>query len=185
MTYVVLAAGTARRMGFDKIFTPLAGKAPLERLARVLEGRRAIAVVPPARRADAARMAPAFELVENGEPRRGMTHSLRAALTRVGGDEDFAVLLADKPFVRLQTLALLEARIEGCDVVYPTNAAGEPGHPVLFSHRARALALALPDGDTLWRVRDDPSLRACAVRVDDPGAFADLDEPSQWTAADA
>ncbi len=180
MTYVVLAAGTASRMGFDKIFTPLAGAAPIGRLARQLEGRRAIAVVPPARRAEAASIAPSLKIVENGEPHRGMAHSLQLALARMSKAEDFGVLLGDKPFVLAGTLDLLEARLDGCDVVYPVDAGGAPGHPVLFSHRARAVVLALPEGDSLARGRDDPSLRGLRVRVEDRGAFKDLDEPGDW-----
>lgn len=183
MTYVVLAAGTASRMGFDKIFTPLAGAAPLARLARLLAGRRAIAVVPPARRAEAARIAPGLKIVENGDPQRGMAHSLQLALARMSDVEDFGVLLGDKPFVLVGTLELLEARLNGCDVVYPVDAGGAPGHPVLFSHRARAAVLALPDGDSLAHARDDRSLRSLRVPVEDRGAFKDLDQPDDWQTA--
>ena len=161
MIYVVLAAGASRRMGFPKVFTPLPRKegTPLERIAALLEGRDGIAVVPPAHRDDAARMAPRLRLVVNGEAERGMAHSLRCALVEV--DE--------------------EAAFAGYDVAYPLSPARIPGHPVLFSPRARPFASRLSDGDTLSQLRDEPQLRRTVVRLDDPGAFRDLDEPAQWT----
>jgi CTP:molybdopterin cytidylyltransferase MocA len=184
MTYVVLAAGASRRMGFDKVFTPLGGgESPLQRIAALLEGRVAIVVVPSRHLADAATMAPALRAVENDEPARGMAHSLRRALTAIGEHEDFGVLLGDKPFFGATLLDRMERAFEGFDVAYPVSALGVPGHPVLFSARVRALAESLPDGDTLALLRDDPSLRRNAVLVKDAGAFADLNDPEQWAAA--
>ncbi len=185
MIYVVLAAGESRRMGFAKVFTPLRGRSPLERIAALLAGREAIAVVPAGRQGDAQRIAPQMRVVPNGEPELGMTHSLRLALPAIEKGEDFGIVLGDKPFVQRATLERLEAALRGFDVVYPVNPSDVPGHPVLFAARARDLVASLPDGDTLTRLRDDPSLRSMRVEIEDPGAFADFDEPAEWEAADA
>lgn len=181
MIYVVLAAGESRRMGFAKVFTPLAGAGtPLERIAALLEGRGAVVVVPPEHSAGARRMAPYMRIVVNAEPERGMAHSLRLALATIAPGEDFGVLLGDKPFLRRSTLERMEASLAGFDVAYPVSRAGVPGHPVLFAASARAIVEHLPDGDTLARARDDRSLRSNGITVDDEGAFADLDEPGDW-----
>ncbi|MHB8433518.1 MAG: nucleotidyltransferase family protein [Candidatus Tyrphobacter sp.] len=183
MIYVVLAAGESRRMGFAKVFTPLAGAGtPLERIAALLEARRAVVVVPPERRADARRMAPDMRVVLNAEPERGMTHSLLLGLAAVPQDSPFGVLLGDKPFLRRSTLERMEASLAGFDVAYPVSRAGVPGHPVIFAAPARAIVEHLPDGDTLARARDDRSLRSNALAVEDEGAFLDLDEPGDWRA---
>ncbi len=186
MTYAVLAAGAARRMGFAKVFTALpSGKAPLEGIATLLHARKAVVVVPSARVDDARRMAPAMRVVTNDETERGMTHSLRLALSAIEKDEDFGVVLGDKPFLRAETLERLEKCLDGFDVAYPVDAAGMPGHPVLFSRRARAIVEALPDGDTLFQARDDAMLRRHAFEVDDKGAFTDLNTREQWLGEDA
>jgi molybdenum cofactor cytidylyltransferase len=185
MIYVVLAAGESRRMGFEKVFTPLRGRSPLERIAALLDGRSGLVVVPPERQREAQRLAPQMRVLCNGEPKRGMTHSLRLAMEAVEEETDFGVLLGDKPFVARATLDRMERAFVDVDVAYPVDAAGVPGHPVLFTARARALLSKLPDGDTLAGLRDDPSLKRSAVLVDDSGAFADLDEPAEWQAADA
>ena len=184
MTYVILAAGSSSRMGFAKVFTPLGtGGPPLERIARLLHGRRCVVVVPPDRLDDARSMAPAARVVANGEPERGMAHSLRLALGEIAVGEDFAVMLGDKPFLRAETLDALEGELRDADVAYPVASDSTPGHPVLFAAIARERALHLPDGDAIFTLRDDPALRSRRVRIDDPGAFADLDAPSEWEAA--
>jgi CTP:molybdopterin cytidylyltransferase MocA len=72
------------------------------------------------------------------------------------------------------------------DVVFPVHADGSrPGHPVLFSARARSVVEALPEGDTLRSARDDVSLLRLPVPTDDRGAYLDLDNPEQWAVADA
>ena len=170
-------------MGFAKVFAPLRGTPPLARLALLLQGRDAVAVVPPDRENDARAMAPELRVVANAHPERGMTHSLRLALATFEGD--FGVLLGDKPFVSARTLASLEEALGGADVAYPVRAQGVPGHPVLFSASARAFVERLPDGDTISQLRDEPALRRVMFESDDPGAFADFDAPEEWGAADA
>lgn len=171
-------------MGFDKVFAPLGGgEAPLQRIAAALDARSGIVVVPSKYLATAASMAGGLRAVANDQPERGMAHSLRIALCIVGENEDFAILLGDKPFVSVPLLERMERAFNGFDVAYPRNARGVPGHPVLFRAGARGLASTLPDGDTLALLRDNPSLRRNIVSLEDPGAFADLNDPEQWTAA--
>lgn len=184
MTYVVLAAGSSTRMGFDKVFAPLgSGGAPLERVATLLRERCAILVVPRERVEEARRMAPGMRVVVNGEPQRGMAHSLRLALEALDDGEDFGVLLGDKPFLTRATLDALERALRDHDVVYPVSEGGIPGHPVLFAATVREKALQLPDGDTIFTLRDEPALRSARVLIDDAGAFSDLDTPAHWEAA--
>ncbi len=184
MIYIVLAAGVSRRMGFAKVFAPLPdeGVTPLERIAAFLDGREWIAVVPSAHRDAATRMAAHARLAMNDSPARGMTHSLRCGLEFVDAASSFGVLLGDKPFLKPATLDRMETEFAGFDVAYPVSVKDVPGHPVLFSPRVREILSRLPDGDALAQLRDHPSLRRSAVRIDDPGAFLDLDEPAQWKA---
>ncbi|MGH7736664.1 MAG: nucleotidyltransferase family protein [Candidatus Tyrphobacter sp.] len=184
MIYVVLAAGLSRRMGFPKAFTPLPGDgSPFRRIADLLRGRDAIAVVPPAHAHDARSIAPAMRVVENSQPQRGMAHSLRLALRSAGAPQDFGVLLGDKPFLSPTTLSIMEGALAEYDVAFPLSSEGVGGHPVLFAARVWERALALPDGDTIRDLRDDPALRRNAVTVGDAGAFADVNTPAQWEAA--
>ena len=175
-------------MGFAKVFTPLLGRTPLERIVDALGGRSTILVTTEQYGEIAAQLAPQATIVINREPERGMTGSLRAALSALPVDRAFAVQLGDMPYVTgtlLQHLEMAFFRNSGGVVVYPVDDAGRGGHPVIFSPVARAICDALPDGDTLRQARSHPSLRAVRVPTDERGAFVDIDEPAQWESFDA
>ncbi len=171
-------------MGFPKVFTALDERSPLARIGAVLGERPAICVVQQQHLNDAIAQAPEMQVVVNDAPHRGMTHSLRLALEAIPPDRAVGVILADMPLLDDALLDALEhaAESSGADIVYPQRADGTPGHPVLFSPRARALAARLADGDTLRLIRDDASLTRCVVPYELPAAFCDLDHPAEWDA---
>ena len=121
----------------------------------------------------------------NPDPGNGMSSSLLAAHRAIDADATLAVLLADKPFVRRETLEFCEREFaaHGCDVLVP-ELLGERGHPVYFSPKARVRLEALPPGDTLHRVRDDPALVKLSVHCNDRGILLDLDTPEAWRGAE-
>jgi CTP:molybdopterin cytidylyltransferase MocA len=91
-------------------------------------------------------------------------------------DAPLIVLLADKPLVSTGLISQIVENARDADVVFPVNEdSGEPGHPVVFSPRARVKIPALPDGDTLKSLRDDPLLDRKTVATRDRGAFFDVD----------
>ena len=182
----MLAAGGSVRMGFAKVTTPLAGVSPIERLARVLEGRMVAVVTSEALRAACARAMPAADVFVNDRPEGGMNASLLVANGAVEAGACLGVMLADKPFVHPQTLDRCERAFEeapDCDVLFPV-CDGERGHPVYFAPSARARLNELGTGDTLRAVRDDPHLWQVEVECDDVGVLIDLDTPAAWRAAE-
>ena len=114
-------------------------------------------------------------IVHNDEPERGMTRSLALADAAIARDEPIAVLLADLPDCDAAAIArVVDAYRDDLDVVVP-RAANRFGHPVVFGPAARARIAALPEGDALHQLRDDPSLRRHIVDVPDARAFTDID----------
>jgi CTP:molybdopterin cytidylyltransferase MocA len=183
MHYVILAAGESRRMGFDKTITPLALRSPLARITQALGRRPALIVVPTHLSEDAARIAPAAGIVINDEQSLGMTHSLHLALASIERHSPFGVLLGDMPGMTEATIERTEALLRGeVDVAFPVDPAGTPGHPVLFSARARSVVEALPFGDTVRSARDNATLRRATWCCADRSAFLDLDVPEDWNA---
>jgi CTP:molybdopterin cytidylyltransferase MocA len=169
-------------MGFDKAVTPLHGREPLARVVAALEDRDCVVVVPSRLAATVSAMVPAAAVAINDQPERGMAHSLRCGLGGVSPERAFGVLLADMPAISQAVIARTEALlVGGIDVAYPVGQRGEPGHPVLFSPRARRIVESCGDGDTLRRARDDATLTRATWVCTDRSAFADLDEPAQWS----
>lgn len=110
-----------------------------------------------------------------------MTHSLRLADAVIDRQRALLVLPADLPFLRRE---LIEAvvRAPAADVVYP-RAGPRPGHPVRFSSEARRRLGALPDGDTLRALRDDPALTRLEAGEADAVSQLDVDDEAGYARA--
>jgi molybdenum cofactor cytidylyltransferase len=177
---VILAAGISSRIGKQKLLMPFRGMPLIEysiaaaarwqpivvcgdELAFYLAGRFDIAVV------------------RNGEPERGMSHSLALANRAIEDGAPIVVLLGDKPLVSEQLIDTLTCASGGADVTYPQRH-GEPGHPVVLSSRARSFIDRLSPGDTVRWLRDNPELIARAVETADDGAFFDVDTLDAFSA---
>jgi CTP:molybdopterin cytidylyltransferase MocA len=118
--------------------------------------------------------------IVNAVPERGMVYSLMLANAALPKDVHLIVLLADKPLVTSAFIAQVCETAADADVAYPVHEeSGEPGHPVVFSPRARSKIAQLPDGDTLRKLRDDPSLTRRIIKTSDAGAFFDVDTLQQ------
>ena len=162
IVYVVLASGSLTREGFVSVFELIDGVSPLARVAQALGEREAFVVVPPERIDIACRQAPLALTIVNDQPDRGLSYSLKVALAALPADRNFAILYGDVP-LRTDRLERLEnAFTDETDVVYPIDGVN-PGYPVLFSARARAIVATLADGDTIDQARDHADLRHVAV----------------------
>ncbi|MFZ5705140.1 MAG: nucleotidyltransferase family protein [Pseudomonadota bacterium] len=182
---ILLAAGSARRMGDDKLRMDLGGR-PL--IAHVLETlmRPAVDSILAAV-APGPSIAPLLEgramLVEVADHAEGMGRSLAAAVAAIPAHWDAVlVALADMPFVRGDTIDRLVEHASPDAVVRPRHA-GRPGNPVLWG-RSHFPALAELRGDEGGRsLLGDrvPLLIDCG----DPGILFDVDTPEALAEARA
>jgi CTP:molybdopterin cytidylyltransferase MocA len=123
-----------------------------------------------------------LHIVVNTAPDAGMQRSLALANDAVGERAAaLAVLLVDTPLVDAALVGRVVAARGDADVAYPARD-GRAGHPVVFGPRARALLAALPAGDTLRLLRDDPRLSRALLPVDDDAPFIDVDTPGALAA---
>lgn len=172
---VVLAAGESKRMGAQKLLMPFRGRPMIEYALDAAREWEPL-VVAGAQVAQYVRSRPDANVLVNEAPGRGMTHSLALANQALAGDAAIIVLLGDKPLVTPQLIAKLCEELGGADVVFPVHPqTHEPGHPVIFSPRARAKIPLLPDGDALRLLRDDPELLRREMPIEDRGAYFDID----------
>jgi molybdenum cofactor cytidylyltransferase len=174
---VILAAGTSSRMGAQKLLIPVRGRMMIEHAIEAAQAWHPL-VVAGREVAQALGSRSDIDLIVNEEPERGMTHSLQLADAELPRDEALIVLLGDKPLVSEALTRRICDALGSADICYPFHeTSGEPGHPVVFSSRAREKIQGLAEGDTLRALRDDASLQRVTVPVNEPGAFYDVDTP--------
>jgi CTP:molybdopterin cytidylyltransferase MocA len=187
---IVPAAGHSRRMGSPKLLLDLAGKSVLARLLETLGGDdRITETILVARSGDARLIAEAERcgatvLRPEADPRE-MRDSVELALADVAArhrpadDDAWALIPADYPLIRPETLA----RILDCwndygeDILIPTSN-GRGGHPTLFRWSLAAEVAGIPENCGLNRLFERHAQR---VRRQEFGAaelLFDLDTPA-------
>jgi len=179
MTIVILAAGASQRMGKQKLLLPIEGRAII---GRVLDAAAAWPCVVVTSDEVASMLGPTvLRIVRNDAPERGMSHSLDLGNSVVDEQEPIAVLLGDLPDITPAAIAgIISAYDATFDIVVP-RCGNTFVHPVVFGPAARRKIAALPDGDTIKRLRDDPTLRRLVVATTS-GCLTDIDTPSDYRA---
>lgn len=177
ITCVILAAGLSRRFGSNKLLERTAGGTTLlERALNACEGFPVVAVTLP--ETAAALRDTRARTILNHHPDLGMSHSLKLANELVDPSHAIAVLPADLACITPGDVRTVTAALGSNDVVYPVGTSGAPGHPVVFSPRARLGIAQLHDGDTIRELRDRDDLRRHALLVRSDGPFVDVDTPA-------
>lgn len=191
---IVLAAGEGQRIGQPKAWLPTDrdGECFLGRACAVLDSAgvdRVVAIVPSASEDRAHHAVPGAVLVPNPWPEQGQMSSLQLGLratAALGFDPEAVVVLpVDVPLVSVGTVQRLMDRWREtlAPVVRPVSTDGRHGHPVIFSRDMFEVLLA---ADRATGAK--PVVRAHAgeegdVRVDDEGAFLDVDTAEDYARA--
>ncbi|KKC26399.1 nucleotidyltransferase family protein [Sphingomonas sp. SRS2] len=174
---ILLAAGSARRMGEDKLLADLYGKALiLHAFDAIIAAGLANPIVA------VAPNSPVIPLIEGratpvevADHALGMGHSLAAAVRAAPSDWTAAIIcLGDMPFVQPDTLIQLAGDADEGGILQPVFE-GRPGNPLLWG-RAHFARLANLTGDQGGRTLLQ-DYRATLVEVADPGIGIDIDTP--------
>jgi len=170
-------------MGFDKLTAPFAGEPLARRVACALLPLRPLFVA----------TQPVAEAISDlsgvgiivTEPTAGQSETLALANASVFAEAYLAVLPCDLPFLDAERVHAFIVRVpDDADLAWPV--VGEtPGHPVVWSPRAREGIEALRADEPPMRVRRDPALRAVPLAEDDDAYVTDVDTPDAWSAAEA
>jgi CTP:molybdopterin cytidylyltransferase MocA len=179
---VVLGAGRATRMGFDKLTTPFAGEPLARRLAIALAELEPIVVTTPAV-AEVLRGLPGVRVVTT-LPTTGPAGTLRLANAEVRPDFALAVIPGDVPFLDAARVKAFLARVPAdVDLAWP-RVGGVPGHPVVWSSGARGRIAGLRADEQPNVIRKDPGLRVAVLDETDSAYVEDVDTPEAWKAAE-
>ena len=178
---ILLAAGSGRRFGSNKLLAPMADGTPLAVAAAsrlIAAVPECIAVVRPGDAALATLLAgKGLRIVECAAAEQGMGHSLAAGVTAASTADAWLIALADMPSIKISTIAGLRTLLHaGSELVAPFHA-GRRGHPVGFA-AGFGVALRALGGDA--GARDLLARHVSSLThydVDDPGILIDVDTP--------
>ena len=178
---LLLAAGSARRFGSDKLSHNLPhGVAIAVQAARHLRPQvaRVVAVVKPgALELSRNLAAEGCDVVVCDNAAEGMGASLACAARGAGPADGYLVALGDMPFVRPSSIAAVrDALAAGAPLAAPFWRARR-GHPVGIAGRFRAELLALR-GDEGAKALLGAGHRLVKIAVGDPGVIRDIDTPA-------
>jgi molybdenum cofactor cytidylyltransferase len=184
---ILLAAGYSTRFGSNKLLHALPAGAPdagtpiaiaaARHLLEVLP--ESIAVVRPrARKLGRLLRDAGCSTVVCKNAGEGMGTSLAAGVRAAADADGWVIALADMPFVRPGTIAMIVKAMEQGAAIAAPAIGGKRGHPVGFA-RAFFEALSSLRGDAGARdiLRQHPD-RIALCEVDDPGVLQDVDQPS-------
>ena len=177
---IILAAGTATRMGRLKQILPYRGKTLVEHSSQqaLMAGFDPVVVVVGAEAATvrAALATQPVRLVENPNWQLGMGSSIAAGVEVLLDAECLAILLADQPFVESRHLRDMQALLDrGSGLAVAAQYNGTLGVPALFK---RELFGALRSLDPAAGAR--ALLRSHAMPFPLPDAAIDIDTPEDF-----
>lgn len=171
---IVLAAGSARRFGSDKLSAPFRGEplvhhairaaraAPVDRVIVVCGERLTLGDWPGSPPVEVVRIASS-----------ALSESLQAGVTAAGTCEGAFIFLGDMPLIPHEVAAGLPAELAGHFAVVPHHA-GTNGHPVLLSRRAFAEVRHLSGDEGAGRLLKQRS-DVAFVDVSDESILLDVD----------
>ncbi len=186
---VLLAAGSARRMGGrDKLLETVDGAPLLRTLALRLGASAVDEVVCVLRPDDPARQAALADtrarIVTNPRATEGMGTSIAAGIGALGREVDAAAILpADMPEITAADVDRLVAAFdpeEGRAIVRAVNPEGTGGHPVLFGRRFFEALRGLEGDRGARAIVDEHPEFVVDVTLHGRAAETDLDTPEAW-----
>lgn len=170
---VILAAGSSRRLGFNKLTLKIDSEAVIVRSVRpfVEAGLGDVVVVAGPRVSEITRRLCGLSLtvVHNEDHRSGMSSSIKAALPWIRGAQAVFFHLGDKPFIKK---GLLEGMVEaygatGKPIIVPV-CNGRKGHPVLMR--------VAPYIEEMKRLEGDKGLREVIEKHKEDVLFIEADD---------
>ena len=185
---ILLAAGSAKRFGSDKLLHALPHEVPIaiqaaRHLRAVFEKGVFVVIRPEAKALAGLLRKEGCEVVECENAAEGMGASLACAVRAVnaanaaGPADAYLVALGDMPFIRASTIAAVrDALAAGAPLVAPYFRARR-GHPVGLAAKFGSALEALEGDEGARRIISANEKSLLKIPVGDPGVIRDIDTP--------
>jgi molybdenum cofactor cytidylyltransferase len=173
---VILAAGSSRRLGTNKLTIRIDGEPVVRRSVTpfLVDGIEKVFVVAASAKVGAIEealldLAPHVQIIDNPHHAEGMSSSVKAALPLIEGADGVFFHLGDKPFVKREQVMLMIERYarEAVALLIPRYN-GRKGHPVLMNVK--------PYLHEMRRLEGDKGLREIIEKHAGDVVFCDGDE---------
>lgn len=187
---IVLAAGSSRRMGLDKLMAKLGPKRVVERTLLTFRAAKRVPdvllVIPGGTSKQWAPLrSPTLHLVENPDPSRGMISSIRCGLESGWAQEqNFFLCPADVPFIPAKVVDRMVQTFvtRACKIVLPSYQ-GLGGHPGLFSSELSHDFFLRGDESGAREILMRHAKDTVRLHVQDPDVCFDIDTPDDLSIA--
>lgn len=146
---LIMAAGNGRRFGGNKLMEELGGEPVYQRAFRAVPVSYIykVAVVTGYPEVMAAAAEHGFLAVENIQPEKGVSHTIRLGLAALGDCDGIIFQVADQPLLQRETVArLCERFLEAPEHIWALGHDGAKGNPCIFPGKYREELMAL-EGD--------------------------------------
>lgn len=180
ISIIIPAGGRSERMGAaNKLLLPLRGRTVLDHVVETAlqAAPLEVIVVTGHDRENVERVLDSGEalVIHNLDFEEGMGATIRTGIASAAPEASgYAILLADLPFVRSQTIVRLAEHLRPTTIVVPTYR-GERGHPVLLGRSFRDELLTLT-GDVGGRaIIEAHTDSVVLIETGDPGTVRDID----------
>ena len=178
---LLLAAGSAKRFGSDKLLHPLQHGVPIAvQAARHLKKeipRVVVALRPGSQNLQKLLTDEGCEITVCPNADEGMGASLACAVRAAGAADGYLVALADMPFVRPSSIAAVrDALADGARIAAPYFRTRR-GHPVGISGSFFERLIELGGDEGARRILVAHEADLVKVPVGDPGVIRDIDQP--------
>ena len=178
---LLLAAGSAKRFGSDKLLHPLQHGVPIAvQAARHLKAEipRVVAALRPQSENLAKLLeAEGCEVALCANADEGMGASLACAVRAAGAADGYLVALADMPFVRPTSIAAVRDALAGGARIAAPYFRTRRGHPVGISGSFYEQLIELGGDEGARSILAAHEAGLIKVPVGDPGVIRDIDQP--------
>jgi len=174
---IVLAAGKSRRFGSSKMNHRLADGKMI--LSKTIEQYQKVftdvsVVVPNDAKVSQIAADLSTNLVTVESSSQGMSHSLMAGIESKSNADAWMVVLADMPYVRVDTISMLSKSVNVDNIVVPI-CHYQQGNPVTFGRNFKKDLMSLTGDVGAKQVIKNNTLSVSEVKVRDEGVLLDID----------